>query len=482
MKVRLFWIMMLSFVLVIVLGIGGMIFFFRLAIADIWKSDSFQEAMRQRHETNAAFLADYYTMHGNSWDGINERLSRTSSARSEFPEIAVIDASGHIVATTTRRWHMGQQVDEQIRRRGIPILSDNQQIGTMLVWEWDDNASFAHDRERDHDHEDEFDAYDGPPPQFVRTFLIGFISAGGGLAVILLVLAILSAGNLSRPLRHVMTAAETMAAGNLNVQVPGSRVRELDQLATAFNRMAQALAESDVQRRQMTADIAHDLRTPLAIIKGRLEGLQDGVYEATPDQIERLLHETAMLERLIEDLRVLALAEAGQLPLHLEAENPRDILDDIALAFADQARERGITLSVDAPDTLPPIAIDTQRMCQVLGNLLTNALRYTPAGGDVVLEGTYQPGTSPETPGQVVLCVRDTGPGIAEEDVPHIFNRFWRADRSRTRSSGGSGLGLAIARQIVVAHGGTIEVQSTPGQGTTMCITLPCVVNDPTFG
>lgn len=482
MKVRLFWIMMLSFFLVIVLGIGGMIFFFRMAIADIWESDTFQEEMRQRQEANAAFLADYYALHGNSWEGVNERLLRSSSMRSDYSGIAVVDTGGSIVATTTRRWHMGQRVDERMLHQGVPIMLDNEQIGTMFVWDWGDDSQFTHSHEREHERETEFNAYDGPPPQFVRTFLIGFISAGVGLAVILLVLAILSAGNLSRPLHHVTTAAETMAAGNLNVQVPGSHVRELDQLAMAFNRMAQALAESDHLRRQMTADIAHDLRTPLAIIKGRLEGVQDGVYEATPDQIERLLHETAMLERLIEDLRVLALAEAGQLPLYLEEENPRDVLDDTAMAFADQAREQEIALSVEAPDNLPLIAIDVQRMSQVLGNLLTNALRYTPAGGVVVLEGAYQSGKSSDVPGQVVLCVRDTGQGIAEEDVPHIFSRFWRADRSRTRSSGGSGLGLAIARQIVVAHGGTIEAQSAPGQGTTMCITLPCAVGDTKYG
>jgi two-component system OmpR family sensor kinase/two-component system sensor histidine kinase BaeS len=252
----------------------------------------------------------------------------------------------------------------------------------------------------------------------------------------------------------------------------------------------------------MTADIAHELRTPLTIIKGRLEGLQDGVYDATPAELDRLLGETALLERLIEDLRLLALAEAGQLQLYREALDPRDLLEHARAAFAGQATAQDVALDVVAPDGLPQIDADPQRLAQVLANLVANALRYTPSGGMITLEATTDhrpPATNPEgdkepkrqgelsnaalfvspSPGftgaqsSVVFRVSDTGQGVAADDLPHIFDRFYRADRSRTRGGGGAGLGLAIAKQIVAAHGGAIWAESEEGCGTTISVELP---------
>jgi two-component system OmpR family sensor kinase/two-component system sensor histidine kinase BaeS len=194
------------------------------------------------------------------------------------------------------------------------------------------------------------------------------------------------------------------------------------------------------------------------------------VYQTTPAELEHLLHETAVLERLIEDLRLLALAEAGQLPLYLETLDLADLLQRTTANFAVQAQEQGVTLHVAVPEELPAIEGDPQRISQVLTNLLTNALRYTPAGGTVTLRGEARNGRAESG---VLLSVQDTGQGIAPEDLPHVFERFWRADRSRTRSSGGSGLGLAITRQIVEAHGGTIDMISIPGHGTTVQIALP---------
>ncbi len=302
-------------------------------------------------------------------------------------------------------------------------------------------------------------------------------AAGGGvLALILSLLAVGFARRLTRPLSLLTSAAQMMAAGQLDVQVPAARIKELNDLAEAFNSMVLALAEADRQRKQMTADVAHELRTPLAIIKGRLEGVQDGIYQASPEQIGRLLNETALLERLIEDLRLLALAEAGQLPLYPELIDPCDLLEETAAAFAGQAEAQQVALCIAAADHLPLISVDMQRMEQVLGNLVSNALRYTPSGGSIMLEGEPYNGSLAGQPGAVVLRVRDTGSGIAPDDLPYIFNRFWRADRARTRSSGSTGLGLAIARQIIVAHGGMIHAESTPGVGTTMCVILPGVV------
>ncbi|HJZ49672.1 MAG TPA: ATP-binding protein, partial [Roseiflexaceae bacterium] len=302
------------------------------------------------------------------------------------------------------------------------------------------------------------------------------------------------AQRLSRPLRDVTRAAQQLAGGQLDVQVRRAPIREVDELTQAFNAMARSLAQADKQRRQMTADIAHELRTPLTIIKGRLEGLQDGVYSPTPEEVDRLLGETALLERLIEDLRLLALAEAGQLPLYRESLDPLELLESTRAAFAGQAEAQGVALEVQAAGDLPPIDADPQRMAQVLANLVANALRYTPEGGKITLCAAQEAqDQKPKTKDEgsalrplvlgpwsfVTLKVSDTGQGISAEDLPHVFDRFYRADRSRARGSGGAGLGLAITRQIVVAHGGSVWAESEPGHGTTISIALPVAEAEP---
>jgi signal transduction histidine kinase len=276
---------------------------------------------------------------------------------------------------------------------------------------------------------------------------------------------------MTMPLTRLTEAAQTMSDGNLSVRVGPSSVREIDELAGAFNTMAASLSDADRQRRQMTADVAHELRTPLSIIRGRLEGMQDGVYGATPDQISTLLSETALLERLIEDLRVLALADAGQLPLFKESIAPLALLAGVARSFAQGAQEAGVRLEA-APVSarLPEVEADPQRISQVLGNLVANALRHTPSGGSVRLDAVERVG---EEGREIVVSVSDTGSGIAPQDLPHIFDRFYRADPSRTRAAGGAGLGLAITKRIIEAHGGMIWAESAPGSGTTVSFSLP---------
>jgi two-component system OmpR family sensor kinase/two-component system sensor histidine kinase BaeS len=309
----------------------------------------------------------------------------------------------------------------------------------------------------------------------------GFLLGVSGLTLLLVLVAFVLARWLSRPLRTLTFAAEQMAGGQLDVQVPPAGVREMDDLATAFNRMSAALVAADAQRRQMTADTAHELRTPLSIIKGRLEGIQDGVYAAGPEQIGQLLRETELLERLVEDLRVLALADAGRLPLFVEPIDPCELLERTAATFSAQATSQGVAISIDMPDDLPLLQIDPQRMMQVFANLVSNALRYTPGGGTITLGARLERTPSPALPdaellaggAAVMMFVADSGQGVAAEDLPHIFDRFWRSDRSRARGSGGAGLGLAIVRRIVEAHDGTIDASSEPGRGTTFTMRLP---------
>jgi two-component system OmpR family sensor kinase/two-component system sensor histidine kinase BaeS len=299
---------------------------------------------------------------------------------------------------------------------------------------------------------------------------------GCGLALALPILAVAIGASVFRsyaiPLADIMDAAEAVATGDLEVRVKESGSREFQRLAHSFNRMTEELARTDQQRRNLTADVAHELRTPLHIIQGNLEGILDGVYAPTAEHIDATLQETRTLARLVDDLRTLSLAESGQLPLHLEEVDVHDLLADVATSFGPQAESAGIHLCVDADASVPlTLYGDPGRLDQVLGNLVSNALRHTPPGGSITL-GAAAMQTADGS--QVQLTVADTGEGIAAKDLPFIFDRFWRADRARTHVGGtGSGLGLAITGQLVKAHGGTITVSSTQGVGTTFSITLP---------
>ena len=297
---------------------------------------------------------------------------------------------------------------------------------------------------------------------------------GCGLALALPILAAVLAyrtfRRVANPLAAVMNAADAVAEGDLSVRVPEfSGSNEFTRLANSFNNMTEELERADQQRRNLTADVAHELRTPLHIIQGNLEGVLDGVYEPTPEHIEATLDETRLLSRLVADLHTLSLADAGQLPLKTETVAVTDLLADVATSFSGQAEAQGIDLQVDTAALLPNTHItgDAGRLDQVLSNLVVNALRHTPADGSVTLNAKLQDDV-------VQISVADTGEGIAEADLPFVFERFWRGDRARTHSGGvGGGLGLAIAKQIVQAHNGRITVSSTPQKGTTFTLTFP---------
>lgn len=268
------------------------------------------------------------------------------------------------------------------------------------------------------------------------------------------------------PLAEVMAAADAVAGGDLTVRVRENIPGELGRMARSFNRMTAELERAEQQRRNLTADVAHELRTPLHIIQGNLEGILDGVYQATPEQITAMLEETRLLARLVSDLQTLSLAEAGELPLHRAPVLVSDLLEDVAASFSGESAQAGVDLRVvvAAQDAALEVNVDPDRIDQVLSNLVANALRHTPEGGKILLRAAALQGGEEH---HVRLSVEDTGTGIVPEDLPFIFDRFWRGDRSRTRREGaGSGLGLAIARQLVQAHGGAIHVESAPGEGT----------------
>lgn len=305
--------------------------------------------------------------------------------------------------------------------------------------------------------------------------LVWILGCGLALALPLLALALASRAfrGIATPLAGVMAAADAVADGDLGARVPEGGPGEFRQLARSFNRMAEELERDERRRRNLTADVAHELRTPLHIIQGNLEGMLDDVYEPNSQHIEATLEETRLLARLVADLQTLSLAEAGQLELHREPVNVAELLNDVRTSFSGQAEAVGVALEVvvDGGQEDMVVWADYGRLDQVLGNLMANALRYTPPDGVITMRAELQSGG-------VRISVSDTGEGIPPEDLPYIFDRFWRGDRSRPHTGGSSGLGLAIAQQLVQAHDGRIGVSSEPGQGTTFTIELPADIRN----
>ena len=273
-----------------------------------------------------------------------------------------------------------------------------------------------------------------------------------------------------RPLEQLFKTINAVEAGDLSARVPENNSDMFSDLFKRFNKMVGELERSEQQRRNLTADIAHELRTPLHIIQGNLEGIIDGVYQPTPEHINNTLEETQLLSRLVNDLQTLSLAETGQLPLHPTRFLLADLIADLTSSFSAQAVSLGIDLTANITDLSQEVTADYDRLNQVLSNLVSNALRHTPSGGRVTIET----GSITGEKRSARIQVKDTGTGIASEDLPFIFDRFWRGDRSRSDRMH-SGLGLAITKQLVQAHGGEISVQGdgVPGMGTTFIIELP---------
>ena len=293
--------------------------------------------------------------------------------------------------------------------------------------------------------------------------------------VVLVVLVLFILFNLytrfGRPLEDLFNAINTVEAGDLTVRVPENDSAMFSDLFKRFNKMVGELERAEQQRRNLTADIAHELRTPLHIIQGNLEGVIDGVYQPTPEHINHTLDETRLLTRLVNDLQTLSLAESGQLPLHPTRFLLADLIHDLTSSFASQATALGIDLKTGIADPDRHLTADYDRLNQVLSNLVSNSLRYTPRGGTITINAeAIQNGTR--------ITLRDTGSGIPPEDLPFIFDRFWRGDRSRSERTH-SGLGLAIAKQLIRAHGGTIAAQSVVGTGSSFVIEIPETVQGP---
>jgi two-component system OmpR family sensor kinase/two-component system sensor histidine kinase BaeS len=410
----------------------------------------------QRAERLAPEFAAYYARTG-SWQGVAAWMAELPSgplggrgqgrgqglgSGSATDRLLLADASGRVLADSQDSL-VGQRLTDGDLAAGVPIEVEGQQVGTLLV---------AAERT----------VIESPEAEFLRQVNCSLLWAGLAAGIVALVLGLLLARQLTAPLRALTGAAHSLAGGDV-AQVEVRSRDEIGELGQAFNQMAESLDRQETLRRNLMADIAHELRTPLTVIRGDLEALLDGVFEPTPEALASLQEETLMLGRLVDDLRALALAEAGQLQLALAPADLADLLRGVVDSFDLQAELQGQRLILELPPDLPLVEADPQRVRQVVANLVSNALAHAPESGRVVVAA------GPD-PGWVRVSVADDGPGIAPEELPHVFDRFWRGGKPRAE---GSGLGLAIARELVRAHGGRIWVESEPGKGTTFTFTLP---------
>jgi two-component system sensor histidine kinase BaeS len=296
----------------------------------------------------------------------------------------------------------------------------------------------------------------GPLPVALVAFGFVFLAALAGFA---------GMRRMTRPMDSLIDAAGRIEAGDYSAHVPEHGAPELRSVARAFNAMSARLKTSDEQRRSFLADVAHELRTPLSVIRGQAEAIADGVYPGDPAHLAPILDATEALDRLVEDLRTLVLTDAGNLLLHKEPTDLGALAADAVESFKAQAAAAGLTLGADIADKLMTVEIDPARIRSVLGNLLSNAIRHTPTGRSVRV--TVSPSGD-----NAVITVTDTGEGIPPEMLPRVFDRFVKG-----ANSPGSGLGLAIAHDIVAVHGGTLTIESKLGSGTTVRLTLPAVTS-----
>jgi signal transduction histidine kinase len=387
-------------------------------------------------------LAHAYSQ-AQTWAGIQplvEQLGQVSGNR-----VILADAGGRVVADSDREW-VDQAVDPDWPATSNDVVVAGRSVGTLYL------NSLAE------------------PSPLDLSFLAAvnhFVLIGAVLAGAIAVLVTLALSHrIVRPIERLTAAARRMEQGDLTGRVRVRSGDEIGQLAAAFNAMADGLTRLEQLRRQMVGDVAHELRTPLTNIRGYLEAARDGLVRPDTALVNNLYEEVMLLNRLVDDLQELALAEAGQLPLE---RRPVDVGETARLAvetIRPQVEACGLELTLDLPADLPPVAADPHRVGQVLRNLFNNAMEFTPSGGQISL-------TARLNGSWVCLEVSDSGPGIAPEQLPFVFERFYRADPSRARATGGAGLGLAIVKQLVEAHGGRVWAENRSGTGSVFGFTLP---------
>ena len=406
----------------------------------------FDKFINDRYEEELLDQLSEHFAKKQSWDGVEKIYQRDHfNPNDKHPLFfAIADENGNIIVEGDG-YLLGESVSESQLQAGSQIEVDDQMVGILLLKAPLDKNPL----------EDEF----------IRR--IGnsiFLSAVGTILLAFILGAILSR-TITRPIRELTKATHEMADGKLGQQVPVRSCDEIGELASSFNKMNSDLARSFNLRKQMTADIAHELRTPLALIIGHAEGVHDGVLPPSKENFEIIREEAERLEKLVNDLRTLSLADAGELSVEFQPVEIHKFLSDIQSHYLAPFNQKRITLNL-MPAPVLLVNLDPSRFSQVLTNILDNALRFTPEGGRVDMS-IRQSGDLIE------ISIQDSGEGVTAEDAAHLFDRFYRADESRNRDAGGSGLGLAIAKSIVEMHKGKIWAESETGKGLKVIIQIP---------
>lgn len=447
--------LLISFALIVLLAIGGVVLFVRADSAQQVTNYMLRGGMVGAEELVDG-LQSYYSDNG-GWQGVEDLFSASQNGSRQgmgmgrrgmmSQRIQVADANGQILVDTDELT-TGNELTPAERDSAIRLTgSRNETIGYLLVA---GGMSFRAGDEQ---------------PLITRLNDAALRAGLIGLVIALLLAVAISTG-LLRPVDRLTQAARKLSSGDLSQRVPVSGTDELAELGRAFNHMAESLQTAEKQKRAMTADIAHELRTPLAVQRAQVEALQDGVYALTPENLRGVLEQNELLSRLVDDLRTLSLADAGELRLEKTEVDLAGMLERALERFTAAARERGIALTLDGTTACPVVLADPDRLMQIMNNLLSNSLRHTVEGGAVHIRLAC-------TSGRIEVRVEDSGEGIPPEALDHIFDRFYRADRSRSRTAGGTGLGLSIARQLAVLHGGDLRAANRPEGGAVFTLVLP---------
>lgn len=407
------------------------------------------ERVKAYYENNGSLegIFVYYLQNSRSQPG--ETIPDLMDDRFDYRDLrgvhGLVDTDGTALMPMLE-FRIGQTVPEQMMRNTVPVKVDGEVIAYILP---DTKFQFQLSAEEQ---------------IFLRRTNLAIALAAVGGVLVALVMGYLLAGGLIKPIRRLTTASADLAKGNLAQQVPVTSQDELGQLTSTFNQMSTDLYKADQERKRLTADITHDLSTPLTVIAGYIEMLEEGSVQLTPERIDIIKTEIEHLRRLVGDMTTLTQVEAGGLDMQLNPIQSARLLEKIHSTYQPIASAKGVELTLEFQEGLPPILVDEGRMLQVLKNLLENALRYTPHGGVIRLSAGRQEGL-------VILSVADSGEGIDPEDLPYVFERFYRADKTRSTNSGKMGLGLAICKALVNAQGGEIMASSAGrGNGSTMMI------------
>jgi len=431
-----------AFTLVILVVVGAIYLFVNQTTEG--EIRRYGERSEQARFGRVAFeLYRYYREQGD-WEGIQPYVEQWGSLYER--RIILTDSSGVVVADSQGEL-LGQQYHPGTPGRRLPPSWEGSSVGTFYISP-EPSAVF-------------------PSPLSLSQAINRFLLWGALLAVaVALLITYFLLRRISAPVKALTLAARQMGQGDLSQRVQSKEKGEIGELAQAFNAMAENLGRNEQLRRNMIADIAHELRTPLSNLKGYLEAIRDGMVKPKPDAICSLNEEASLLSRLVDDLQELSLAEAGELKLNCQTEDISKLIKQAVAVRQSQAAAKGVLVSADLPKKLPPVNIDSHRISQVLLNLIDNAITHTPQGGIITI-------TARRLDNWLEIGVEDTGEGIPAKDLPNIFERFYRVDKSRARATGGAGLGLAITKSLVEAHGGRIQVWSEEGKGSRFSFTIP---------